>query len=381
MHSPMSQHAQMAPTAASRPRPCSLCGYDAPGEACALCKHQAGDKSLGAPAAKGLASFVTGAQAVFQGVRLIATTRGTKRWLVPPLVLTGIVFAMVAWWLWLTIAPWIDQLREGSAQVPVDPNWLLKILTFLFKFKIVALLAKVGSLLSVVLAVGLSALWVFSIVYEAISGPFLDQAQGVIEERWFGHDPRATLDRPSSMPIKQCLYLSVLALAPCLLLVWLALVGAGFARGALAAGVPVPIFLVARRWPAWGRWAWWFVRVEASTAWVSIKASLLAGAILIVCLPLKLVPLVGLPMFWIVAGFVTAVTLIDIPMERRRWSLGMRWRFFLQHWLAFTSFGLVAGVFFLIPIFGAILMVPAASVGGMWLICRLDKRALRESSS
>ncbi len=365
------------PPAHERVVPCRLCGYDSPHATCGLCGRRRDPAAPAAGDVRGLASIGAGAMAVFQGLRWIAVTRGTKRWLVPPLVLTAIVFGMLAWWLWTQIEPWIDHLRAGSTQLPVDPGFVVKTLAWLFKFKALAWLAKLGSLLSVVLAVGLSTMWVFSIVYEAISGPFLDQVHGTIESRWFGHDPRSTLDRPNAIETRRCLALSVLASAPCLLLLWLAWSRAGFARGALAACAPLPPLAVARRWPEWGRWALWFARVEAATAWVSLKASGVAALVLLCCLPLKLLPFVGLPLFWLVAGFTTAVTLIDIPMERRRWSLAMRWRFFVRHWLAFTSFGLVAGLFFLIPIIGAVLMVPAASVGGLWLICRLDKRALR----
>ena len=46
--------------------------------------------------------------------------------------------------------------------------------------------------------------WTFSIIYEALAGPFLDEMQGRLEERWFGHDPRATIERPTRLPAKLC---------------------------------------------------------------------------------------------------------------------------------------------------------------------------------
>ena len=39
--------------------------------------------------------------------------------------------------------------------------------------------------------------------------------------------------------------------------------------------------------------------------------------------------------------------------------------------------GIMAGLLFLIPFVGPILMVPAASAGGLWLVCRVDKGFLR----
>ena len=48
-----------------------------------------------------------------------------------------------------------------------------------------------------------------------------------------------------------------------------------------------------------------------------------------------------------------------------------------QNALALTAFGVVAAAVFLIPVIGAIVMVPAASIGGLWLVCRLDKNGLR----
>ena len=41
------------------------------------------------------------------------------------------------------------------------------------------------------------------------------------------------------------------------------------------------------------------------------------------------------------------------------------------------GFGVVAGFLLSVPLFGPLLMVPAASVGGLWLVCRLDNGFLR----
>ena len=81
------------------------------------------------------------------------------------------------------------------------------------------------------------------------------------------------------------------------------------------------------------------------------------------------------------AGFSTAISLLDIPFSRRRWSLSQRLSFLLQNPLALVAFGSTASLLFLVPFIGPILMVPAASVGGLWLVVRLDKSRLRASAS
>jgi hypothetical protein len=41
------------------------------------------------------------------------------------------------------------------------------------------------------------------------------------------------------------------------------------------------------------------------------------------------------------------------------------------------TFGVVASLVFLVPVMGPVVMVPAASIGGLWLLVRLDKDGLR----
>jgi uncharacterized protein involved in cysteine biosynthesis len=99
--------------------------------------------------------------------------------------------------------------------------------------------------------------------------------------------------------------------------------------------------------------------------------------LLVICLPLKFIPFVGPILFGAAAGFATAISLMDIPFSRRRWSMSQRLSFFTGNLLPLVAFGSVAGLVFLIPLFGPILMVPAASIGGLWLVVRLDKSKLR----
>ena len=48
-----------------------------------------------------------------------------------------------------------------------------------------------------------------------------------------------------------------------------------------------------------------------------------------------------------------------------------------HNFLAMTAFGVVSSLVFLVPVLGPIVMVPAASIGGLWLLVRLDKDSLR----
>jgi uncharacterized protein involved in cysteine biosynthesis len=129
----------------------------------------------------------------------------------------------------------------------------------------------------------------------------------------------------------------------------------------------------------WQRAAWSRLRAEAGrelrTLSTSIKSSLLAFAIIVAFLWLHLVPLVGAPLHAVVAGFATALTLLDIPFSRRGWSLAERWTFLRRHAATLTAFGLATGLVFLVPILGPLFGVPSASVGGLWLLARLDKSA------
>jgi uncharacterized protein involved in cysteine biosynthesis len=174
------------------------------------------------------------------------------------------------------------------------------------------------------LTASLVFLWCFSVVYEAFCGPFLDSVQARIEARWFGSDPRAQLEQQDQRPT--------------------------FARR---------------------------VRRELSTWLTSIKASLLALLVLLAFVWVKFLPLLGVPLFAIVAGFATALTLLDIPFSRRGWTVRQRLAFLREHLPEWISLGFGSGLCFVVPILGPLIGVPVASIGGLWLFVRLDKSALR----
>lgn len=303
--------------------PCPRCGYPAPDAACAHCARLA-EPSLATPRAGAREELVAGAQALLRGLHFLGATRGTKRWLVPPLVLTTTVFAFLTFGLVELVDGWLAELRaHGAAELAFEPHWLADAVEAVIRSAVVWWFVSLGSFAVAFVAAFLVALWTFSIVYEALCGPFLDVVHARVEQRWFGADPRATLDGE---------------------------------RGRT------------------GAWAW--LARNLALLGTSAKASLLAAALLVLAFPVQFVPWVGGLCFAVAAGFATAVSLLDIPFSRREWSLRQRLAFVRDHAGAVGTFGLTAGLVFLVPFVGPILCVPAASVGGAWLVCRLDKKGL-----
>jgi uncharacterized protein involved in cysteine biosynthesis len=362
--------------------PCPLCGYDAPDalvRGCPHCRLAPLEPTLRRPRAGPIAGIWTGLAALPRGLVILATTRGVKRWLVPPFVLTLGAFALLFWWLWRWVNHVIDAIRSSTpASLPWGEGWLRDATEWVLRSGALAWLANLGGFL-VVLVVGfVAALWAFSIVYEALSGPFLDEVHGRLEERWFGSNPRDALSRPTALSPSRCGALTALAAIPALgaVVAWWFLEGWP-AWLVLVLGVPLPFLALSLAKREYGRWLAWAIGIEAETLWVSVKASLIAGAVLVLFFPLKFVPVVGYVMFGCVAGFCTALSLLDIPLSRRQWKLRARLAFLARHAPAMIAFGVLSSLLFVVPVIGPALMVPAASVGGLWLICRLDKDFLR----
>ena len=375
--------------------PCPLCGYDAapgldahgPAEAeaeapagvCPHCGLEPLEASLRGPRPRTFAGFAVGLAALPRGLYYLATTRGVKRWLIPPLILTLGAFGAIFWWFWSLVSPLVEYVKEQSqADLPWPEGWYRQAAEWLIRSAFVSWLAQLGGLVVFGVVSFLAAMWAFSIVYEAIAGPFLDEIHGRIEQRWFGTNPRDTLHRPTALPPERCAALSAWASLPSVG----ALVGWWLASGWLAwlillVGVPLPFLVLSMAHREYGRWLGWVVRLEGGTLWVSVKAALLAGAVLVLFFWVKFIPVVGYLMFGAVAGFTTALSLLDIPFSRRQWDLSERFSFMVHNLPAVIAFGVVAGLLFLIPAVGPVVMVPAASAGGLWMICRLDKDFLR----
>lgn len=360
--------------------PCARCGYDNPEGPCPHCARARGPAAAGLGAWRGIG---VGLAALPHGLRALAATRGTKRWLVPPFLLTLAAFGLLFAWLWELYGRWTAWLTEQSGrELALDTPWLREALEWLLRLRALLWVSDLASLLAFLVLGALAAFWTFSIVYEAVSGPFLDEIHARVEARWFGADPRDRLYRPVALAPRECATLSAVAAGAGAALgsAWIAL-DAPWPAAALPllALAPFAVLGLARR--EFGRWLWWIVRLEGGTLWVSVKAAAVAALVLLLCLPLKLVPGVGFLLFGLAAGFTAAVSLLDIPCERRRWSLRQRLAFLARHLPAIVAFGSVASLLFVVPLIGPVLMVPAASVGGLWMLVRLDKDFLRRGAT
>ncbi|HUR27067.1 MAG TPA: EI24 domain-containing protein [Planctomycetota bacterium] len=361
--------------------PCELCGYDAPSAVCPHCGGVSAHPSFAADRARG-SEVRAGLAALPRGLGLLATTRGTKRWLVPPFVITTLAFGTLMFWAWHSVEGWVERAHEIASSVPeLDAAWWERALQFVVGSWLFIVVAKIGALFLFVVIGFFAAMYTFSLFYEAISGPFLDEVQGRIEQRWFGVDPRNAIQRPTKLSVARCAGMTALAsLAAGVLMLVAWRLGGGARWWLLFAALMLPFAALAAWKRDWGRWFAWALRVEASTLWTSVRTSLVALTFLILCLPLKFVPFVGPFLFAAAAGFATSISLLDIPFSRRGWSLAQRLRFVTGHAPALVAFGLVAGLVFLVPFVGPILMIPAASIGGLWLVVRLDKSRLRQQA-
>lgn len=364
-------------------QPCPLCGYDAPDLPARPCPHCGTDPiepSLQRRRAGTFTGVGAGLAALPRGVYYLATTPGVKRWLIPPIALTMVAFALLFWWLWSLITPVIEYVRaRGETELPFEEGWLRNATEWLIDTGIVLWMAELSGILVFLVVSTVVALWAFSIVYEAIAGPFLDEIHGRLEERWFGRNPRDSIQRPTDLAPRRCVTISLAAGVPAvaaIVVAWFLGGPVGWAIGLAALPVGFGIAsLVVREYGVWLRWV---IRIEGGTLLVSVKAAAVAGIVLVLFFPLKLIPGVGYVLFGAVAGFTTALSLLDIPLSRRQWSLRARVSFLVHNLPAAIAYGSVAGLLFLIPIVGPILMVPAASAGGLWMVCRLDKDFLRD---
>jgi uncharacterized protein involved in cysteine biosynthesis len=325
--------------------------------------------------------LLDGLLALQKGATLLVSTRGTKRWLVAPAIATFGAFVAATWWLYRQVSQWVEHGREWAiAQLPeLGAPWRGLAEQAIDQ----GLSLAAGKLASAFVALSLGllvSLWAFSLLYELLAGPFLDEVHGVVERRWFGEDPRAARERPKGITTGQCAAL----LGVCVLVAASLIVGARFMAWNHATWIAAALSLgflalLALRKPAFGAWLRWRAAVELRTVLASLKASAVSGVLLLFALPVLFVPLVGKPLFALFAGFTTALSLLDIPMSRRRWSFATRWRFLSRNPLPLVAFGACAGLGFLLPVLGPLLVVPCASVGGLWLLVRIDKTHLRRA--
>ena len=372
--------------------PCALCGYDAPGPECPHCKASPLAASLRKPLRGPLLGILEGVLALPQGLMLFLRTRGTKRWMLPPLLLTCMLMVLCFWWVFGQLDSlmernlpetieidsawaWLDGLSDGWSWMQSAWVGLVGAVQWTLNAAWGLVISKSLRILTWFLIGSLVMWYCFSIAYEALAGPFLDEIQARLEGRWFGMDPRSRLERPNDIPSSRCASLTGLTFGLYLALnfvLWRWL-GPWSLLGSLPFAF-VPALAVDARFWGWSRWV---AGVELRAILVSLQATFVTLVILICALPLYFVPFMGYFLFAAVCGFATAIGLLDIPFERRGWSLKQRMRFIGHHLMPFMAFGVCAGLLLAIPLIGPILMVPAASIGGAWLLCRLDKSFLR----
>ena len=362
--------------------PCPVCGYDAPeahASSCPHCALEPREPTLrGAPPGM-VRGIRAGLAAIPRGIGVLLTTGGTKRWLVPPFVITFGVFVALLVWAVAWVEGLVEAIRAETGELPPEyQGWLGWIAEKLMKSAVFIWIAKFSGALVVGIVFLVAMLWTFSIVYEAIAGPFLDTVHGKIERRWFGSNPRDAISRPTQILASRCALLTGIAAAIALgfVVAWWRSSG-WLAWTFLVLGIPLPFLVLSVLDREYGKWLRWVIRLEGGTLWVSVKASLLAGLVLVLFFWVKFIPVIGYVLFACLAGFATAITLLDIPFSRRQWSLSQRLQFMMHHLGAMTAFGVVASLVYVVPVLGPAVLVPAASAGGLWLVCRLDKDFLR----
>jgi uncharacterized protein involved in cysteine biosynthesis len=301
-----------------------------------------------------------------------------KRLLVPPVILTGIAFGALFVWAWSVIARFLDAVKVQSSQaLDLEPGFWKNFVDWMIGLEAIVWLAKAGGFVLFIVLSSFLALWTFSIAYEAIAGPFLDVVQARIETRWFGRDPRAALEKKIEYPLLRAVWKSALCLALTVGFLWGFFSWKSAWSWWLLIASPLPFAIATRLDRDYAAWLGWAVGNEVRMLYVSIKASLLAGVILVAFFWIKFIPFIGFILFAGLAGFCTALTLLDIPFSRRRYELGTRLKFLLANFGPIVALGIVTSLIFVVPFFGPLIGVPSASIGGQWLLCRLDKNMLR----
>jgi uncharacterized protein involved in cysteine biosynthesis len=358
--------------------PCPLCGYHAPELTCRACGLAPREPTLAAPVGGFGREFWDGLRALPQGARSLLRTPRTKRLLIPPLILTCAVFGALLAWLVSWLSSFFDAVQnQDLAGLGLSPGFWSDVIEWLAQLQVVIAIAHASSIIVLLAAFTIAGLWAFSIAYELICGPFLDTIQARVEARWFGADPRLVLENPPvadpARAANSSMFASIASLAAIVACFWFD----GAWSWALLALVPIAFFVAVRQVPGTIAWTTWFVGTQLRALWTSIKASTIAAIFLVAFIWLKFVPLVGIVLFAMVAGFATALTLLDIPFSRRGWSVSQRLRFLAQHLPGVLALGVVTSFVFVVPLFGPLIGVPCASLGGQWLLCRFDKNSMR----
>lgn len=278
-----------------------------------------------------------------------------------------LVTALAVWLHAAWIAPGLEQLFASASGAGEDAGWWARSLAWLTDSWAGELLQG----LSWALALIITAWLAFTLLFEVVAGPFLDEVQARLESRWFGADPRASSARPAVLEGPQAARRTLAGAAAsslaALVLAWLA------PSPWLALLAPLPVFgALALRDPSYRAWLTWALGHELGLLWTSAKVALLSLLVLVLLAWLPFVPVIGAPLWVLISGFLLALGLCDVAFSRRGWSARARVRFVLDQAPAFGAFGLVGGLLVGVPVLGPALAVPCLSVGSLWLITRLD---------
>jgi uncharacterized protein involved in cysteine biosynthesis len=122
---------------------------------------------------------------------------------------------------------------------------------------------------------------------------------------------------------------------------------------------------------------WWRTLPRATAE--SLALLLLAACAGAVLLVLNLVPVLGQVIGALVWGYLLAVELLAIPLQRRGLYLRQRLRLLWRHRMLVTGFGVAAFLLFLVPLMN-ILAMPGAIVGGTLLARHIHASAPDQSA-
>ena len=361
---------------------CPRCGYrrgsrTPSGYACPVCSDAEPSAPAAKPPAKHIGALLAGAMAFPTGLGMFLGGSRIKRYLLPPLLLTTVVFTVVILWTRGVVARFLDSgLPDDGEEVALDSldlGWWRSTLEWILNDAWGLELLRGGSWILFAVLATVLAWYCFSLVYELFAGPFLDEVHGIVEERWFGVDPRKDVDRPVELPVEACARRSWIlgTLGSALFAVgfwfldwpWLLLSFLLFAA---------PFALAMTRGDDYARWLRWVMKVEGRALVIGLDMGLVSLVFSVGFLWLNLVPVVGQFAYACAVGLGTAIGMLDLPLERRGWSLPERIGLIGRHPLPIMAFGVVTGLAFAVPIVGPMLAVPSASLGAMWLVCRLD---------
>jgi uncharacterized protein involved in cysteine biosynthesis len=362
--------------------PCPVCGYDAPEAFCRHCGGAPREATLRGAPPRGWKAALAGIQALPMGAWILLKTPRVKRMIVPAVVLTFIAFGVLLGGALEGAHALVAHMkRAGPDQIAADAGWFAKSLHAAAGSGVVMAVVEGGALVLTLVVLVFVGVWTFSVVYEAIGGPFFDTIQGRIEVRWFGKDPRETLQPRAEIAASRATWMTIVCAAAAI-----ALVAAFFAwRSGLAwlllLCVPAPFLVAGRLDATYGAWLARTVGTEGRSLLVSLQASLVSLVIMALLVWVYFIPFIGYPMFSGLAGFAASITLIDIPCSRRSWTLGQRLRFVFGNFVPVLLLGVATSFVFIVPILGPIVGIPCASIGGQWLLCRLDKSRLRPRSA